>query len=355
MTEKERQHYVPKFHLRRFSHNGNLKQIGLYNSENKVFVQTAKLKTQAYNPFFYGKDGVIEDLLSDYEGYHANLLEKIISKNYIPQRNSVDHVELLRFLLLTQLRNPVSTEYMNKSFDNFSEIMSKKSVEYKDVMSDKLTPEQSVAMSLSGMKTSLDLVGDLHYKLIINETEIPFITSDNPLTKYNQFLEWKKHDRGTTGFGNIGLQMFFAISPNKMIAVYDSWCYKYGSAKKSICITESKTDIEQLNILHFLNCNTTVYFNHQINRPTIENLFQRSSHFQKANVVVTKEFDFYEKGTKKENSSIIMNMTTDAKIKIDLTFVKFLDNAKFASVDNSMAQIRPIGHAILDERRRNGG
>jgi len=50
--------------LKKFSYKENDGQIGMFNIQNQFFAQTAKLKTQAYKPFFYGEDGELEDLLS---------------------------------------------------------------------------------------------------------------------------------------------------------------------------------------------------------------------------------------------------------------------------------------------------
>ena len=139
MSEKEKQHYVPTFYLRYFSFKENKKQIGIFNTENHFFIQASKLKTQAYNPFFYGKDGSLEEILSFFENSEAKLLNKIIKENYIPERNSPDHVQLIKFLILTQLRNPKSVEYLNQSAKNFSDIISKKSEKYQKLIRKKIT------------------------------------------------------------------------------------------------------------------------------------------------------------------------------------------------------------------------
>ncbi|MBK9792175.1 MAG: DUF4238 domain-containing protein [Sphingobacteriales bacterium] len=349
MSEKEKQHYVPKFYLRYFSFKENKKQIGIFNTENHFFIQTAKLKTQAYNPFFYGKDGSLEEILSFFENSEAKLLNKIIKENYIPERNSPDHVQLIKFLILTQLRNPKSVEYLNQSAKNFSDIISKKSEKYQKLIRKKITNEEAISLSLSVFESSVLACGDLQLKIIINESEVPFITCDNPLTKYNTYLETKKYFRGTNGFGNIGLQMFFPLTPNKLLIAYDASCYKIGSSRKQVIISSNLKDIQQLNILHFLNCNTTVFFNDKISKEIIENLYTISKKYEKANKVITKEItNVYKNGVKEKNSSIILTMTTAAEINLNLSFIKILDKAKYQKIDHSSAQIRPFSEFALN-------
>lgn len=349
-TEKENQHYVPKFYLRKFSCNDQGKQIGIYNIDTCFYFPTAPLRHQGSKSYFYGEDGILEDLLSETEGHQARLLRKIIDENFIPQKNTSEHVELITLLLLTQLRNPKSAEYIDKSFDNLTQAIYSKSPEYKDIISDyKISITDPIGLSISALKKITDFCLDLDYKLIVNNSKESFITSDNPLIKYNQFLEANAYPRGSTGFGNLGFQMFFPLNSTKMIIFYDPICYKVGSKNSKVIETKNKRDIEQLNILHFLNCNNTVFFNEKIKQPTLQRLHQQSLRYTKANEVITKEFPKIEAdGKVKENSTIIMTTKTECKTKLDLTFIKLTDKAKYFKVDRRIAQIRPFCHYLMD-------
>lgn len=44
-------------------------------------------------------------------------------------------------------------------------------------------------------------------------------------------------------------------------------------------------------------------------------------------------------------------MASSAKIKLSLSFIKFLDNAKFTKVNVFDAQIRPFSRIILEQSR----
>lgn len=111
-TEKKNQHFIPKFYLRYFSYEDNLNQIGVHNYKTDFTFSTAKLKTQGSRNFFYGKDGRIEDLLSEIEGKLATTLKNIIRKQKPPIKESEDHYLLLYFIALTHLRNPTSVNHI---------------------------------------------------------------------------------------------------------------------------------------------------------------------------------------------------------------------------------------------------
>ncbi|HEX7413728.1 MAG TPA: DUF4238 domain-containing protein, partial [Bacteroidia bacterium] len=333
----------------------NQKQIGLYNVTNQVFYPTAKLKTQASRPFFYGQDGILENYLAEVEEHQASLLKKIIDSNYLPARQTKEHVELIFLLLLTEFRNPVSSDSINESVDNLAQILLSKSTEFKDdVGKYKISFSNPIGLSISGIEKGIETCADLHYKIIINKSTTPFITSDNPLIKYNQFTEINKYPLGSTGFGNIGFQMFFPINPWKMLIVYDHWCYKVGSSKKIVIETKETRDVDQLNLAHFLNCNDTLFFNHSMTKNNIIALHQKSLRFEKAHSVITKELpEIGQDGKVKKNSSFIMSHSTECKIKLDLTFIKLTDNAKYYKMDKSTVLIRPYCRVLMGADKYN--
>lgn len=105
-TSKKNQHFVPKFYLRNFSYENNLKEIGLYNTRNHMFVQRAKLKTQGSRDFFYGTDGIIEDKLASIEGDLATMIKHILAQGKEIKFTADEYYILLLFIILTEMRNP---------------------------------------------------------------------------------------------------------------------------------------------------------------------------------------------------------------------------------------------------------
>jgi len=248
----------------------------------------------------------------------------------------------MSFILLLQLRNPKASQRTNESFDSLVKEIYGKSNEFKEVLKEStFFIKNAIGISISMLKKGLEFCGDLSYKLIVNKTSVPFITSDNPLVKYNQFMEMNQYPRGSTGFASLGLQMFLPICPEKMIIVFDPWSYKVGSQKKAVVQTSDIKDINQLNLLQMLNCNQTVFFNHKMTKEALEELNKNSKRYERPHQVVTKEFHNVKRnGRIEDNSSVIMHTTTECRIKLNLTFIKLTDRAKFFKVDKGVVQVR---------------
>lgn len=88
--------------------------------------------------------------------------------------------------------------------------------------------------TLSNVSNSIKRTFDLKVKLLINTTVTPFITSDHPVIRYNQFLEMRRHPGGNAGLAAKGLQVFLPLSPKHMLLFYDDWVYKVGGRSQEM-------------------------------------------------------------------------------------------------------------------------
>lgn len=328
-TEKERQHYVPKMYLRRFSYENNKVQIGVYNIKSGFYKKDCKLKTQGYKPFYYGKDGAIEDSLSNVENGAAQIISGIVDFNTLPVYNSLDHQRLLFYTLLTELRNPTTSK---KIISGQHQIVKRlKEDDNLENASEVMDLEYVIPMALRGIKTGMDFCIDLHFKLFINKTATPFITGDNPVVKYNQLLEEKNYRFSGVGYGNIGFEFFFPLSPDKLIVFYDSWAYKIGDKKRRVIELHNEKDVSQFNLLQVLNCDNNMFFNEAASKEYLDNLFLQSQKFTKPDSIATLT---------DSNLSYHLGIT-QAKINLSISGISLTKNAKRFSFDGTTVQLRP--------------
>lgn len=344
-TEKERQHYIPKFYLRNFSFCNNKKQIGIYNLLSKFFIQQAKLKTQGYKPYYYGKDGQLENILSEVELDVAPLIANILETNELPKRLSEDYQKLLLFVVLTEIRNPIVTKNIIESKSHLEKFINEdyntenEAVEY---VIPETTEQEAIKIAFSTIESSITACADLDYKLLINNSNTPFITSDIPLIKYNQYLEFKKSLRGKNGYGNIGIQLFLPLSPTKMILFYDNMTYKVGDRKKDFIELNNDQEITQFNILQILNCQNTLFFNDTVNKTYLDTLVSKSEKFAKANQTESQIIPrINNSGEIMKNESAIFMTQSSLSTKLTFSNITLTKNAKNRPFDNSIAQIRP--------------
>ncbi len=350
LTDKENQHYIPKFYLRYFSYQNNNKQIGVYNQNNKLFIPTAKLKTQASRKYFYGKDGIIEDWLSTIESIASPLLIRMISKEELPPLMTSTHVDLLFFLILMDLRNPIRVNQLKKSRQLIKErlvSLNHKNQESELVKAiDKLSNRHEVIVF--NTKEIVPYCMDLNVKLLKNTSDISFITSDNPLIKYNQFLETRNWTFGQhNGYGTIGGQLFFPLSDKYMLILFDPNIYKVGNKKEKVVEINDKDSIDQLNLLQYLNSSENLFFTHKTTKYYIENLISRASKYRKANETFLKPFKVDDgQGGVKQNEEIIKIGSTDLKIKLTLQKIKYSSKAQSVKLDTCVIQFRPRAEEI---------
>lgn len=354
-TEKKNQHYIPKFYLRNFSYRNNDAQIGIFNIKNSFFFQTAKLKTQGSKNFFYGHDGIIEDKLSDIEGRLANVIRNIINTESLPTKHSEEHFDLLNFVGLTHLRNPVQIELMKQSrlamIKEFSAILPN---EKPNNHIPEITHSEAISLAFSNISNVVENMLDLDYKLLKNKTKKPFVGSDFPVVKYNKYLEAKKWKHGKTGYGNTGLQIFIPLNSKLTLVFFDSMIYKVGYKKRQICDIENEKDIEQLNILQILNCFDTIFFNEECQSSYMHQMFQKASKYKKANQILSyaaysrKQNEEYDPERKK---NLIVMGSTDCEINLEIQGMKIHSGSLKVKMDSSIAQMRPLTKVIRNNRR----
>jgi len=339
VPEKKRQHYVPKFLLKQFSIDGNDKQINIYNITNDTIIDSASLKEQAAESYFYGKDGVIEDSFGKIETVAAKVFNEIIGEK-LPPQNTSNHSVILYFALTlgarTLYKADEQVELVNKLMKKIASLDPK----LKDHLDDfEIKVENPLSMTLKAVATSLPLAVDLKYKLLINKTKTPFVISDNPVVYYNNFLEERKKIGSNIGVAVKGLQIFLPISPSHLLIFYDSAVYKVNGAKRNIFEIENSNDILSLNGLQFLNANLNVYYNSNfssVNLKNLKNSYEKYRRSRKTNLS-----EYREVNSTKEVPNILLQFSAeDIKCKLNLSFIKTLKKAKDYDLGNKLVHLR---------------
>lgn len=344
-TEKKNQHYIPKFYLRNFSFKGNKKQIGIYNLNSSFFYSTAKLKTQGSQDFFYGYDGVIEDNLSKIEGVLASTIHEVIQESKIPKNDSDSYLNLLSFIALTHLRNPVAVAMVKGHSEKMRKLLLEDNPET-DI--DKFIPivphSEAIEIALSALNSVIDVISDLNCKLLINKTDKPFITSDFPVIKYNMFLEQRKWQFSMTGYGTVGLQIFLPLNSKYSLLFFDPRVYKVGFRKNNYITIEEENDIESLNILQVVNCFSTLFFDENASEKYIQQIVREGLRYQKANRPEVKHTYLLEKGEKmnpEKRKNLLVSGSTECKTNLNINGIKIHSNGKKIKLDSSVVQLRP--------------
>ncbi len=279
MANKKNQHYVSQFHLKNFSVNGNRKTINLFNiASNKFIGNKAKIKHQCSEDWFYGKDSTIDYVLEHFEMRTSNIIKKVVVSDYVPSRYSEEHSDLISYICLLSAGTKYKEESTNDSIDgvlkhvfsfvNEFTVDKKYTKEFLDKF--KIINKNAIDWSVEAAIEMSPLLRDLKYVLLLNQTSLSFWTSDNPVVFYNKLLEALRPNSRNTYYAAKGLQIFYPISPRHCLLFYDETTYGFGSKTGRIIKTDKEFDVEQINLIQYINANNNLYFNEYFDEKYLE-------------------------------------------------------------------------------------
>ncbi|MBR9831331.1 DUF4238 domain-containing protein [bacterium] len=364
LTEKANQHYIPKFYLRQFSYLNNKKQIGVYNTSSGFFIHNGKLKTQASKKFFYGKDGILENFYQKLENIFAPIMMRCIREEKVPRQPSIEQMDFLNLIFTMELRNPMSIELRRKSLVEIHERVEQIDADYysneeKEDFKNFISNDNLHRMAISNLKDIVMLSSDLKIKLLRNNTTQPFITSDYPIVKYNQFMEKADWVKGISynGSGWIGQQIFFPLNEKYLIFLYDPNIYKVGFKKQDTVELNDINSVNSLNILQFLNCTENIFFSHNASENYINTLHKKSAKFTKGNQTNNFEMDtILPDGSKEENSFIFSSSISNLETNLNIEKVKIHTKGRGFKFDDYAIQWRPkakVMYNYLQSQKNN--
>jgi Protein of unknown function (DUF4238) len=338
MPVNKNQHYVPQLYLRNFSSNGN--RIGLYHIPNIRFVTSASIRDECSGDYFYGKDEVINAKIENIESNAGAVLKKIIDNLILPNLLSNEHKKLWFFALLLCRRTKQAKQNLIEELTELQEYVSKEGFKENFVPND----IDAIQTSVNTVFKTASVGHDLAYKLVVNESDIDFFTSDNPVILYNQFLEFRNPKYVNTGLVTIGIQLFFPISPKLYLIFYDASVYKVGDKKQKVVATKSEADINELNRLQFINADKKLYFKEKFSEADFKKItFEVEKKKVKTKIIETPLLNV-------ENASVLTVISDNLKCRLNLTFIKTLRRQQSFMVKNQNYNPRTLAVADLAKK-----
>ena len=237
--KNKKQHYVPQFYLKNFSDQSQ-KAVGHFVVDRKKFIEHSPICNIACENFLYGQDLNRENFLARQEAKWAIAIRYIIEKQGI--ENGIYRLDLCLFIAAQICRTIKMRDEQNEMYRQIKEI-----------------DESFVPKNFDPFYFVSDIVpkitffiSDFEYLVIVNKTDSPFITSDNPVIMYNSMLA-KNKIRCSYGIGTQGIQIFVPLSSCICVCLYDKTVYRSVTDNHRIAIEDAGTVFE----INKLICNNS--------------------------------------------------------------------------------------------------
>ncbi|MBB5441595.1 MULTISPECIES: DUF4238 domain-containing protein [unclassified Paraburkholderia] len=258
MPDNKKHHFVPKFYLKRFSSDG--KSINAYVLKSSKKVLSANLANQCYRDYFYGKEPDFEHALGLLESEAAGLLKTIGETNSLSEKYN-DRISLMFFILLQSARTELIAEELNDMTDKFFKhvFADRAKADGIDINDYQMVMQEPARLTLQMAAENYPMLLDLDFRLLLNSTKEGFITSDNPVVFYNQFMSFRKNVP-SAGYASRGLQTFFPLDDKRMLCLFDGGVYRApGNMGDTLPITDVR-DVYELNTVQACSASGVLYF-----------------------------------------------------------------------------------------------
>lgn len=279
MSERKYNHYIPKFYLANFS--GNKKFIDKCILSSGKIIRSASTKSTGGQDYLYGKDGQLEEIFSQLEGRWNDIIKNIILTERIPNNYEEDYYYLLLFIILSENRTLAKANSNMECWGERYRVMAKLLKENGKInLSDaeiKTIGAESPIPNLQDLKNSIflmDICADLRITLIKNTSPLPFITSDHPVVKYNQFFMSHNYYKAY-GYGQIGIQIFFPISPSLCLVLFDPIPYRVHNYYENKFVVKDPVSIRSINTLVAGYANQELYFSPTTSDRTVHKILNK--------------------------------------------------------------------------------
>lgn len=261
----KRHHYVPRFYLNRFA--SAPRRIHIFNLERRLTVQDASLRDQCWAHRLYGPDDSLERDIAIVEQGAALVLRRILESGAPPQPHSDDHSMLLGFLALQLSRTLAARAHTQR----MSALLGNAAFDGSPPEDWTLSPAQAMDLALGSVGTMRSSLWDLRLLLVAAGGKDEFITSDNPVVKYNQYCEGIKYF-GVTGTACAGFQLYYPLSRHVALMLFDGGVYAAGNRRNRETVEATPEDVVQLNRLQMMSASSNVYFGIWSTRKTLPQL-----------------------------------------------------------------------------------
>lgn len=230
-NEKVSQHYVPRLHLRKFSTAPDSNSVYCYDKQNKRSFPTGTDSTATENFFYDGKTELVpemENFLEKLEKRVSTPYEKIVENQSISCLTTKEKVTIALFLGVQMVRTRGSRSAMQGMVEGIEENVGQENMaeelkkELDEMKAEKSLRELQNNLIKDASSDFADIMTALDWHLFLNETDLPYYTSDFPVVRHNE-LDFGPY--GNLGLKNRGIQIYFPLTPWMLLSIVEPSVY----------------------------------------------------------------------------------------------------------------------------------
>jgi hypothetical protein len=194
---------------------------------------TANTNKIACESYFFdppGSNQPIEKWLARLERRFAKSYDRLIEHQELKRLSTSDRVAISNFLSVQWVRTREHREFLRDFITQLKNRLEEKNVtdQIRDELEIWSQDDFIVSLQIEDMKTNVNqmarIIRRMKWILLVNNTEMPFWTSDHPFTRYNP-VDPPHSYMGNLGLLNIGIQLLFPLTPRLSLQLCDPVAY----------------------------------------------------------------------------------------------------------------------------------
>jgi hypothetical protein len=251
MATNKNQHFVPRVHLKAFATADSSDAIHLYNVDRDKIVLGAAVKHQCSGDYFYGRDQALDDAIQTVEREYGRVVRSLLA----PQGclSEEDHISLILFWHLQYLRTEAASRRSVEMLDELRTVVGI------DQQTHGMAVKEAVQVAMRIFAHSIHQMTDLKGCIVRNDTDVPFVTSDDPAVFVNRWLTQIRPPIGRSfGLTSAGAIAVLPLTPEFAFVAYDADVHTIDATRGQIKLAQTN-DVEAINALQYLNCQANIY------------------------------------------------------------------------------------------------
>ena len=214
------EHYVPQFYLKYFVAQEKGNRLYCFDKRTmRIFLVNIR-NVACESSFYDSREDIhqgVEKGLSKLETLFDSAMRNLLDTEDIDCLSSLDRLHISYFIAVQELRTSEFRTRLLAYFRGLREGIAKQLGTLESSQQQELerlcTEEGTKSMHLSLLEDVpefAEILFSMNWMLLINQTSIPYYTSDNPVNRYNPI---DRRPRGNLGLLCKGIEIHFPISP----------------------------------------------------------------------------------------------------------------------------------------------